>query len=940
MDKNILIAMLLVGTFLLASGCIMKVENQDKFSSDPTTYNFTRYLNASRNDPVNKTAPCTCMMCSVDLAAWTKYVPNFLLSDRYTNFSLITSTCNFVRCNQTLYNDILTEYIASGGSKCDIRNPLTGVMEKRLCGPRFFMLGQGADASEYARAQTYCNGQLKMPVTWAVPNATTGELDKNLSPSRMSCYMAKDQMPMVVWYSNGKYVSTGGYTKMVKMLNQTGLGVDGPIMVSTEALYYPYKADGSLDIARLDAVASQIKTIRKECPKCLSVLALKPTFLADNPQIPDLRAVDYILNISNMWDKVDIIGVGFMANENPNLTVCSPDTDVGRHLLYSREVLRRFYKPSVWYAVGIAAGPTATPDCEFGESEAGNAWESIIGNGPALGGSGVIGVAPYRFSDDPLKAPLNLTIESAWFNSTFTSLDLIRNPPKKTAANPNVQALVIVSSNDPNVQIGVDKYVPAMSGNDRAAFVGGDGAVYSARINPAGSVEIFNLTGRYGFQNIDGSWHNTSAYLWFSNCEYYSRNRGPQWVSDTSLDTVSQGATLQSTDRRYSIGVSVINSTRYVKGVANEILFYGDDGRPYAVRRDGNGTKLYDRPAVEQATVQPIVFPTNGRSGAQCLMFDSGKMYPRIGLRSNSEGGVYNLTLSKNVEDKKTISALSCGGAGGCLASSPMPKAFCKVKNRGTINSYFPDGACTQYPEMDEAFGDAPPLFMRAIAVGETSRFGNPKYPETGWESAACEISFGAGGCGGPQTANALVSSVAGRPSAYCTEADIRTKVAKVGENNLCAFGPMACTRSPTSTYNPFIPADSAVCGSEEFLSKNMYRYNGQLEWLQKQWGGSQVLQKEIASDELEWYAAWMAGYAYSGMGVGLCPMHTYVQNYQPSGPDSTLEEYVQDNIESCCKDYKARTGKDCYPSYGTNLILRYNNAIETCNADCPHTDC
>jgi hypothetical protein len=304
-------------------------------------------------------------------------------------------------------------------------------------------------------------------------------------------------------------------------------------------------------------------------------------------------------------------------------------------------------------------------------------------------------------------------------------------------------------------------------------------------------------------------------------------------------------------------------------------------------------------------------------------------MYARAGVYSNTGAPSYPLTPSRNSEDLKRIALLSCGG-GACLSSAPMPIGFCRLNRAAS----FPEAACTQYPEMDAGFGDAPPLLMRTIAVGES---GLGYHPDNGTSAPACAISYKSGGCGGPQTALALTPYA----SAYCTAADIQSKVLSRGENNLCAYGVMQCIRSPSADYNPFDPANSATCGAYEFMSKNDYRYIGQLQWMTSQWASSPVLQKEIAPNELEWYAAWMASFAYSGMGVTLCPMHTYVQQYQQRSSTDTLVQYVQDKINSCCDSFKLNNPNgQCYPYYGTNLVLRYNAAIKTCGASCAYREC
>jgi hypothetical protein len=619
---------------------------------------------------------------------------------------------------------------------------------------------------------------------------------------------------------------------------------------------------------------------------------------------------------------VDLIGVGFLANENPNLVVCSPDVEVGRQLSYSRQALRTFYKPSVWYAVGISSGPTATSGCSFSELDVSNAYESLITSIPALVSSGIIGIAPYRFSDNPSSYPLPLLVEQPLFLSNSATLQQLRN------FKPSPQAsLVITSSLDPSMAISVSRVLPSISGDSRLLFVGEDMETYAARQAPNGMLNISLVTSHYGFSYVNGTLHPISSYVWFSNCAYYYTNRGPLFSSPQTMSDVVPGAKISSSDGLFSVIVGAIQESS-----DEEILFWGEDGRPYAAKPDGDGIKVFDRPIVLQSPLQPIMFSRNGKGNA-CIGFESTKMYPRARVYLGASGPVPQLTKSKNPQETKSIALLSCGG-GGCLSSSPMPAAFCSLNRKAS----FPAKACTRYPEMDASFAQAPPLLMRAIAVRENVAFG--KGPESGAFSAACTISYKEGGCGGPQTYDELK----GYESSYCSSSDIWDKVQLVGEGNLCAYGVMQCTRRPSQDYNPFEPADSARCGEEEFLSKNDYRFLGQRQWLEKNWSSSEILQNEISADELDWYAAWMAAFAYSGMGVNVCPIHDYIAEYAKYGPQTkgdNLVKYVQDKIVGCCNLIKNNNpDAHCYPYYGTDVILLYNEAIKTCNSECAYQDC
>ncbi|MCL6089056.1 MAG: hypothetical protein M1530_02725, partial [Candidatus Marsarchaeota archaeon] len=309
----VILPLILLSLFLLSSGCLVRVEPSDRLSAEPgsVVYNFSRYTNPSLYSELAGPTPCSCMVCSKEKPSWTKYVLNVLLPGRWLEFSLTNSTCQFVSCNASIAAGLFEGYAVSGSQNCNITNPLSGQAEAKVCEPRFFMLGQGASAGEYAAAQTYCSGQLKMPVLWAVPNSTTGKLDRNLSSITLACYLERDQMPLVVWYSQGRYINTADYSAFAASFSRPSASpqLTGPVMLTTEALLDPYQRESPsnsnpsssasssaplLNFSALDATGAQLRAIKSGCPACLSVLALKPVFNSSGQ--PDLCALDYLLN--------------------------------------------------------------------------------------------------------------------------------------------------------------------------------------------------------------------------------------------------------------------------------------------------------------------------------------------------------------------------------------------------------------------------------------------------------------------------------------------------------------------------------------------------------------------------------------------------------------------------------------------------------------------
>ncbi len=968
MKKKMLLAALLALGMLLFAGCLSQVNGNDKFndSNNPTVYKYSRYvLNKTIDPSIDPLAPCTAMMCSKEQASETSFFKK-LFGGGVLEFTLNNSNCQFIRTNTTQYADIINTSISSksGGVNCNLTNPLTGKLEEKLCSPRYFMLGQGSNAPDYARAQMYCSGQLKMPVSWAIPNSTTGKLDKNVSPTRLACYLERDQMPVVVWYSQGKWMNTEEYKKLAASFNKPSdtPSITGPVMLTTEAFLDPTMPDSAnannpriLNFNALDATASQLRMIKQNCPKCLSVLALKPVF--NSSGMPDICALDYLLNNNatrarpdeckaeyngqqglydsrtDLWKFTDLVGVGFVANEENDLPSCSLEGDIGRYLSYSRATLRQFYKPGVWYAVGMATGPTATPECSITDSDLSNAYDALIGYVPAFVSSGIVGMAPYRFSDDPTGLPLKMSVEQPLFrDNTQSSLDAIRN--FKSSSPP----LVLVSSIDPTQALGVTRYIADQSDSERAVFLASDGSVYAARMGVTGGVNVSALASRYGFFGTDGNPHGSSAYTWFSSCEYYTSNRAQLFVATSDMNGVVQNAVLSSADGNFSVEVGGIESFD-----PNETLFYGTDGRAYAARPDGPEIKIYDRPITQQAPVQPIIYSANG-VGSQCSAFETAKMYSRIAVRSNDAGMPYPLTISRNTEERKRTSALTCG-AGQCLASVPMPKSFCYRKSASPFNEKY----CMVYPQIDDAVGaqDFDALYMRAMFQQESGGAFN--------RCAMSKDEGNVGACGGRKDCSDIekaASLTLGMDdpiaSNTCTPSDTRSRCETIQANKVnavCALGFAQCIEAPFSTggvaafcaasgnsYNPFDPFQSACCGTRKVVVPlhGTDGTSGYVAQIQRKQGSDPAWRAAIQPGEEEWYGAWLAMTDYRGNGPTMSDLDNAIHAPQTELVNAGgLVAYIDKKYAGSGVQY-----------YGTNVIVRYNDALNKCGAICPYQDC
>ena len=161
--------LLVAAAFMLTLGCISNIDSQDKLSVDlahAPVYNFSRYTNNTMCLPVNVTTPCTCMFCTANESSWGARVLS-LIGLKDIEFSLNNSQCFFRACNASVYNDTVTNFLADNTSANCVINGVS-----QVCAPRYFMLGQGSTVADYASAQRYCDGQLKMPVIWVVQDTS------------------------------------------------------------------------------------------------------------------------------------------------------------------------------------------------------------------------------------------------------------------------------------------------------------------------------------------------------------------------------------------------------------------------------------------------------------------------------------------------------------------------------------------------------------------------------------------------------------------------------------------------------------------------------------------------------------------------------------------------------------------------------------------------
>ncbi len=601
----LLLALALV-SLLSLSGCLGPVADQDKFNSN-LTYNLSQYLVPGSCSPLNTPTPCTCMVCSSEKSFWSKIpLIGSLFSKGTLESSLAGSNCQFVNCNSSIYLNYValdsggkpqTCLLNGKTQQCVPRFFMLGQgpsgaefsMAQRYCAGRLTM------PVIWATPKATADGRLPAP---SAPPAQP-------APAQMMCYLSRDQMPVVVPYARGQNIPVSYYETLASSYNQPDATppVSGPVVITTQALADAYlppadpaKPDARLlDKGVLDSMVAQVKAVNDKCPSCLTALALKPRFDAGGR--PDLCALDYLLNstptdppgtpstperpaqLSNgcaaefgmsdaaydamrirpdgyarLSDRTDstgqyvarpltVLGVGFIANDDPDIPSCSAQGEIGRYLLYSRMALNAYYKPSVWYAAGFAAGNTSTPGCTFSDADVSGAYNSMLSGISGFSASGVIGLAPYRFLDAPAGLPVACTQSGDKLFSVGGGQTLTDVQPGVSLASADGSQVLKVAR--------LQSATPAL-----VSFLGDDNAGYVARVD-SGTLSVYRSACNYGFRDSSGQLREPSSFAWFSNCKFYFTNNGafdPSASNPPSLtDKSTQQPAMFSTNGRGAV---------------------------------------------------------------------------------------------------------------------------------------------------------------------------------------------------------------------------------------------------------------------------------------------------------------------------------------------------------------------------------------------------
>ena len=362
---------------IFAAGCTSVTPGTSLNGAELTV---SHYAYSNPTDPansficreVNSSTPCGCMFCQNHTS--NSIFARLPLVSLLFGPSLKQGNCSFVACNLTIYNDTLS-------------NPQNSVF------PRAVMLGSGPSFASTALATRYCNYSMQLSVKWLI--GTGGAAPKAPVSSRAECWLDRDIIPLYIYYTNGTPVYNTPYQGATAIIAQQ-LAKDasgnqvGPVLLTTELSF-----DGT-DPNAIAAVENQIGAIRSACPKCLLVLALNST---DNDR--RMAALKSIFGPPNAidhtyYDKVDVVGFGFRANDYPT---CTPADVIGSNYIFSRDVMRQYSKPTMWLYAGASEGNNSDGTCSWDAPSVNTFYENIFSLQQGMASSGIIGSSFYELID-------------------------------------------------------------------------------------------------------------------------------------------------------------------------------------------------------------------------------------------------------------------------------------------------------------------------------------------------------------------------------------------------------------------------------------------------------------------------------------------------------------------------------------------------------------
>ncbi len=351
---------------LALHGCTFNIPPSEKLAPGNMTIGKFADANDLICQPLEDSQPCYCMFCQ-NKTSWFGDIFRKIKLSTWFDSTLYKGNCSFSKCNLT-----------------DFANELENSTDNLQT--RAFMLGFGPSSVSTDAANLYCNYSMQLSIRWLQGN----EFEPPPVPKadRAKCWLDLNTLPVYIYYTQGKNIDAVRTGEIAEEMD----GV-GPVMIATEA-WLDSKND-----AAIQKVKDQIDAIKAKCDKCMVVLTVNGSTESRKEALRKILGSGDIstgAGFSPYYDKVDVIGFGFLANDYPT---CSPTDVVGENYLFSRFVLRNYSKPTIWLYVGASRGNNSKQTCLWTEEKTHNFYQQIFASSQAMASSGIIGVGFYEFSD-------------------------------------------------------------------------------------------------------------------------------------------------------------------------------------------------------------------------------------------------------------------------------------------------------------------------------------------------------------------------------------------------------------------------------------------------------------------------------------------------------------------------------------------------------------
>ncbi|GEM_PF-983954 len=378
--KKWLVAAFIFLAFFTA-GCALPLSPEEKLGQHDIT--VPKYSDPADYvcEEVPGGEPCTCMYCE-GRGNWVTELAKFI--DDWFDANLGAGNCRFESCNMETY---LTELEKDS----DIHS-------------RTFMLGQGPSFVSTDSANLYCEYSLQLATKWMKGDNFPPRVPL---PSRAKCWLERNILPVFMYYTGSTAIDpyrTGEIAQAFDQYDQvwpfSASGV-GPALITTEVDF------DSSDPANIELVKQQIIELDK-CDKCLTVLAVKSN---------DMHALEQILGIPPNWDmtyydKVDIIGFGFRAND---YETCNQDKILYENIKFSRDILKNYHKPTIILYVGASEGNNIAGTCEWSAEKVHNFYQTMFALTQSFASSGIIAMSFYEFVDGTGPLPCDPDVQGCNF---------------------------------------------------------------------------------------------------------------------------------------------------------------------------------------------------------------------------------------------------------------------------------------------------------------------------------------------------------------------------------------------------------------------------------------------------------------------------------------------------------------------------------------------